>query len=175
MSRYRRGHGDDGSAGISIELMATLLILFLPVVLMTGTGVIWFQRYTAAQDLAEDITRIVVTASDPSMPTDGEFDLPLPRRLDRVNNDELPDLVADYGLDPADVAVTYNLAVIPSQYRRGTEFTVTVTVAAPALTSPFVGCCGSRDLTAEHTERIDQHRSITRCFGASRANRPLCP
>lgn len=162
--RPRRRGGEAGSAGISIELLATLLILFLPVVLMTGTGVVWFQRYTAAQDLAEDVTRIIVTAADPGpvRPADGEFDLPLSQRLDRVNNVELPDLVADYGLDPADVAVTYNLADIPSQYRRGTELTVTVTVSVSALTIPFVGCCGSRDLTAEHTERIDQHRSITR-------------
>lgn len=161
ISRHRC-RGDVGSAGVSIELMATLLLLILPVLLMTGTGVMWFQRYTAAQDLAEDVTRIIVTASDPNRPAAGEFDLPLAQRLNRVNSDELPDLVADYGLDPADVDVTYNMADIPSEYRRGTELTVTVTVAAPAFTIPFIGCCGSRDLTAEHTERIDQHRSITR-------------
>ena len=161
MSGPARCHGERGSAGVSIELMATLIILFLPVILMTGTGVMWFQRYTAAQDLAADVARIVVTAPDPSRPASGEFDLPLDQRLARVNA-ELPDLITDYGLDPADVAVSYNLASIPAQYRRGEELTVTVTVTAPGITIPFVGSFASRDLAADHTERIDQHRSITR-------------
>ena len=161
MSPRVRCTGEDGSAGVSIELMATLVILFLPVILMTGTGVMWFQRYTAAQDLAADVARVIVTAPDPNRPASGEYDLPLDQRLARVNA-ELPDLVADYGLDPADVAVAYNLADLPSEYRRGEALTVTVTVTAPGITSPFVGSFASRDLTADHTERIDQHRSITR-------------
>ena len=165
MSAPARIRGEEGSAGISIELMATLIILFLPVVLMTGTGVMWFQRYTAAQDLAADVARVIVTAPEvvpgPNRPASGEYDLPLDQRLARVNA-ELPDLVADYGLNPADVAVTYNFADLPTEYRRGGTLTVTVTVTAPGVTIPFVGSFASRDIAADHTERIDQHRSITR-------------
>ena len=174
MSPRVRCTGEDGSAGVSIELMATLIILFLPVILMTGTGVMWFQRYTAAQDLAADVARVIVTApaetGDPR-PASGEYDLPLGQRLARVDA-ELPELIDDYRLDPADVAVTYNLADLPSEYRRGEALTVTVTVTAPGITLPFVGSFASRDLTADHTERIDQHRSITRC---DLPGYPSCP
>ena len=86
---------------------------------------------------------------------------------------ELPDLIADYGLDPADVTVTYeldgvahnlpnNLPDLVGTYRRGMDLTVTVAVTAPAVPIPFMGDAAALTITAEHTERIDQHRSITR-------------
>lgn len=171
MSPTRRAKGDDGF-GPSIELMLVMVLLFVPIILITATGAMWFNRYTAAQDLAEDLTRVIVTAPDPNRPPDGEFDLPLPDRQVRVGN-ELPDLIADYGLDPADVTVSYeldglvhdlpnNLPDIAGTYRRGMALTVTVTVTAPAVPIPFIDDAAALTITAEHTERIDQHRSITR-------------
>ena len=47
-----------------------------PIILITATGAMWFNRYTAAQDLAEDLTRVIITAPDPDRPPAGEFDLP---------------------------------------------------------------------------------------------------
>ena len=124
------------------------------------------------QDLAEDLTRVIITAADPNRPAAGEFDLPVPDRQGRVSG-ELPDLIADYGLDPADVTVTYevdgvaanlpnNLPDLDGVYRRGMNLTVTVAVTAPAVPIPFIADAAALTITAEHTERIDQHRSITR-------------
>lgn len=171
MSTPRRARGDDGF-GPSIELMLVLVLLIFPIILVTATGVMWFNRYTAAQDLAEDLTRVIITAADPNRPAVGEFDLPLPDRQGRVSG-ELPDLIADYGLDPADVTVTYeldgiaanlanNLPDLDGVYRRGMDLTVTVAVTAPAVPIPFIDDAPALTIAAEHTERVDQHRSITR-------------
>ncbi len=129
----------------------------------------WFHRYTAAQDLAEDLTRVVITAADPARPPEGEFDMPLDVRDGRVGL-ELPDLIADYGLDPADVTVEWDLGGVPyadlptllDDYRRGVTLTARVIVTAPAVPIPFVDDAPELTITGEHTERIDQHRSITR-------------
>ena len=171
MNAPRRARGDDGF-GPSIELMLVLVVLFVPIVLITATGAMWFNRYTAGQDLAEDLTRVIITAADPNRPAAGEFDLPVPDRQARVSG-ELPDLIADYGLDPADVTVTYevdgvaanlpnNLPDLDGVYRRGMNLTVTVAVTAPAVPIPFIADAAALTITAEHTERIDQHRGITR-------------
>jgi hypothetical protein len=169
--RVRRAKGDAGILGITIETMFGLLLLFLPVLLIVGFGTGWIKRKVAAEDLAADLARAAIQA--PALPmTTEDYDRLVSQR--RLHVDALqPSLLADYGLDAADVIdVTYSIDIADGdQYRRthlvGSDYvpsylTVTVQIRAPGISIPFGGDFAESVITVEHTELIDGYRSITR-------------
>lgn len=171
---FRRAKGDAGILGITIETMFGLLLLFLPVLLIVGFGTGWIKRKVAAEDLAADLARAAIQA--PALPmTTEDYDMPIVPGGRQFHVDGLqPSLLADYGLDAADLVgpVTYSIDIDDgNQYRRthlvGSDYvpsylTVTVQVRAPGISIPFGGDFAESVITVEHTELIDGYRSITR-------------
>ncbi len=127
---------------VAIELPAAIGLLLLPLALLVITIPTWPERQTVARSAASEAARTAVLASSWEEGIDAGADV-------------VGLAAQNYGLDPADLTVSWQGA-----FGRGESITATVTVRMPALVVPGLTTVDPWTWSASHTERVDDYRSL---------------
>ncbi len=130
------------SGAVAIELPAAIGLLLLPLALLVITIPTWPERQTVARSAASEAARTAVLASSWEEGIDAGADV-------------VALAAQNYGLDPADLTVSWEGA-----FGRGESITATVTVRMPALVVPGLTTVDPWTWSASHTERVDDYRSL---------------
>ncbi len=127
---------------VAVELPLALGLLLLPLALFVITVPAWPERQTVARAAAIEASRSAVLAGSWEQGVEeGEAAV---RRAAR-----------NQGLDPSDISVSW-----AGSFSRGGSVTASVTVRMPALVIPGLTTVEPWSWTADHTERVDDYRSI---------------
>jgi Flp pilus assembly protein TadG len=126
---------------VAIEFALSIGLLLLPVLLIVAALPSWVERQHAATVAARE----AASAAAGAYPADG-------REAGRTAATEA---VANYGIPPADVDVSYDR----DEQQRGGMISARVTIAMPAIVVPGLGTVGGFHWSVVHTRRIDDYRS----------------
>lgn len=127
---------------VPIELVLGIGLLLFPVTIMVLALPRWSERQTMARTAATEAARAWARSND-----DLAGSVEARRMVDEI--------AANYGVDPALVAVAYAGSV----RHRGGIVTVTITVPMPKVSAPGMGAFGGWHWTTSHSEAVDKYRS----------------
>lgn len=143
MTTTARRPGERGSA--TLELVAGLAVLVLPVVALIAVLPSWAEAATAAEAAAAEAGRVATAEPDPAAGEAAGADAG--ERVLRNRNVE------------GSVRVAVDTDADGAPARSGVA-TAEVTVRLPALQLPTLGGVGGMDVTREHHEPLDRWRGF---------------
>lgn len=129
-----------GTAALELPLAVGLLLV--PVALVVVSLPAWPERQTLARAAAAEASRAVALAAS--------WDEGVAEAQAVV-----ADAARNAGFGPGDLTLD-----LTGGLERGATVTASVTVDMPALPLPLVGTVGRWSWTADHTERVDDYRSL---------------
>lgn len=145
--RWPRGAAGEG-AYATVELVAGIALLLLPVTLLVVTLPTWAERQSLAASAAHDAALALARSS--SWPA-GKA------RAEQI----VEEMARNYGLRGNEpVQLTWDPDRGGAPVERGEMVTAVVRVPAPAVLIPGLGYIGRWDLTVRHSEIVDRYRSL---------------
>ena len=132
----------------TVELVAGIALLLLPVILLVLTLPTWAERKSLAESAAHDAALVLARSS--SWPS-GKA------RAEQV----VEEMARNYGLrndEPVEISWEPDREGAPVE--RGEKVTAVVSVPTPGVFVPGLGYIGRWDLTVRHTEIVDRYRSL---------------
>ena len=140
MSAGRRIADEGGSA--TVEALAAMAVLLLPVVVLALSFPAWVERQSMARVAAQEAARTVALADDTDAGVAAAEQL-------------VAEIATNHGVDPSAMTVTFS-----GSATRGSNVTATVDVEFPPLSLPLLGGVGSVSWSSSHTERVDDYRGF---------------
>ena len=145
--RRVRGVAGEG-AYATVELVAGIALLLLPVTLLVLTLPTWAERQSLAASAAHDAAVALTRSSN--WPA-GKA------RAEQV----VEGMARNYGLHGNEpVQLTWDPDRGGASVERGETVTAVVSVPAPGVLIPGLGYIGRWDLTVRHSEIVDRYRSL---------------
>lgn len=132
----------------TVELVAGIAFLLLPVTLLVLTLPTWAERQSFAASAAHDAALALARSS--TWPS-GKA------RAEQI----VDEMARNYGLRSDEpVQLTWEPDRQGASVERGERVTAVVSVPTPGVFVPGLGYIGRWDLTARHTEIVDRYRSL---------------